>query len=328
MKAIVVHEWGGPEVMGLEEVPDPAPGADEVVVKIERAGVNPVETYIRSGIYPALPELPFVPGLDAAGVVEAVGADVANLAANLAVGQRVYVACGAVRRATGCYAERIAVSARAVFGLPDGTSFAQGAAIGTPYATAYRGLFQRGGARPGESVFIHGASGAVGVAALQLARARGLTVIGSAGSERGRALVLEQGAHHVLDHGAADYLAALEDLTDGEGPDLILEMLANVNLAKDLAVVARFGRIVVIGNRGTIEINPREAMTREADVRGLSLWNCSDGDMAAIHAALGAGLGNGTLAPVIGRELALGEAPQAHLAILEPGAYGKIVLVP
>ncbi|MEE8246617.1 MAG: alcohol dehydrogenase catalytic domain-containing protein, partial [Alphaproteobacteria bacterium] len=149
MKAIVVHEWGGPEVMGLEEVPDPAPGPDEVVVKIERAGVNPVETYIRSGIYPVLPELPFVPGLDAAGVVEAVGADVANLAANLAMGQRVYVACGAVRRATGCYAERIAVSARAVFGWPDGTSVAQGAAIGTPYATAYRGLFQRGGARPG-----------------------------------------------------------------------------------------------------------------------------------------------------------------------------------
>ena len=294
MKAIVVHEWGGPEVMGLEEVPDPAPGPDEVVVKIERAGVNPVETYIRSGIYPVLPELPFVPGLDAAGVVEAVGAEVGNVA----VGQRVYVACGAVRRATGCYAEHIAVSARAVFPLPDGASFAQGAAIGTPYATAYRGLFQRGGARPGESVFIHGASGAVGVAALQLARARGLTVIGSAGSERGRALVLEQGAHHVLDHGADDYLAALEDLTDGEGPDLILEMLANVNLAKDLAVVARFGRIVVIGNRGTIEINPREAMTREADVRGLSLWNCSDGDMASIHAALGAGLGNGTLAPV------------------------------
>ncbi len=324
MKAIVVHEWGEPEVMRLEEVPDPAPGGDEVVVKIERVGVNPVETYIRSGIYPALPELPFVPGLDAAGVVEAVGEELGNVA----VGQRVYVACGVVRRATGCYAERIAVSARAVFRLPDAASFAQGAAVGTPYATAYRGLFQRGGARPGEAVFIHGASGAVGVAAIQLARARGLTVIGSAGSERGRALVLEQGAHHVLDHGADDYIAALKDLSDGEGPDLILEMLANVNLANDLAVVARFGRIVVIGNRGTIEINPREAMTREADVRGLSMWNCSDADMASIHAALGAGLDNGTLAPVIGRELALGDAPQAHHAVLEPGAYGKIVLVP
>ncbi len=324
MKAIRVHEWGGPEVMGLEEVAEPAPGPGEAVVKIEAAGVNPVDTYIRSGVYANLPPLPHVPGGDAGGTVETVGEGVEGLAA----GQRVYVSCGAVGSASGCYAEKIALAAGGVFPLPDGVSFAQGAAVGVPCATAHRGLFGRGRAQSGETVFVHGASGAVGIAAVQLARAHGMTVIGSAGSERGRALVLEQGAGHVLDHTDEGYIEGLRELTGGAGPDLILEMLANVNLAKDLSAVARFGRIVVIGNRGTIEINPREAMMRDADVLGLSLWNCGAAEMASIHAALVAGLGDGTLAPVIGREMPLAEAPQAHVAVLEPGAYGKIVLVP
>ena len=324
MKAIQVHEWGDAEVMRLEEVPDPAPGAGEAVVRIEVAGVNPVDTYIRSGIYALLPPLPYVPGGDAAGIVEAIGGD----GDGLAVGQRVYVAGTVGGRMTGAYAEKVVLPVRELFPLPDNLSFSEGAAIGIPYATAYRGLFHRGRCQPGETVFVHGASGAVGIAALQLAKAHGLTVIGSAGSERGRALVLEQGAHNVLDHRHDDYIDNLRELTGGNGPDLILEMLANVNLAKDLSVIARYGRIVVIGNRGTIEINPRDAMTREADVLGLALWNCSDSGMASIHAGLGAGLANGTLKPVIGREMPLAEAPQAHVAVLEPGAYGKIVLVP
>jgi NADPH2:quinone reductase len=229
---------------------------------------------------------------------------------------------------TGSYAERAVRPAAELFQLPDNVSFAEGAAIGVPYATAYRGLFHRGRCQPGETVFIHGASGAVGTASIQLARAHGLTVIGSAGTEKGQALVREQGAHHVLDHGQDDYLDTLRELTGGNGPDLILEMLANVNLASDLTVVARYGRIVVIGNRGNIEINPRDAMTRDADVLGLALWNCSDAELASIHAGLGAGLQSGTLKPVIGREMPLAEAAQAHTSVLEPGAYGKIVLVP
>jgi len=324
MKAIRVHDWGGPEVMRYEDAPDPTPGSGEALVRIEAAGVNPVDTYIRSGVYPVLPPLPFIPGGDAAGSVEAVGEGVAGIV----VGQRVYVAGTVGGRQGDCYAEKAVRPADQLFPLPDNVSFADGAAVGVPYATAYRGLFQRGRARPGETVFVHGASGAVGIAAVQLARAHGLTVIGSAGSGRGRSLVQEQGADHVLDHGRDGYIDDLKDLTGGAGPDLILEMLANVNLAKDLVAVARYGRIVVIGNRGAIEINAREAMTREADVLGLSLWNCSASDMASIHAALGAGLANGTLKPVIGREMPLAEAPQAHVAVLEPGAYGKIVLVP
>jgi NADPH2:quinone reductase len=155
-----------------------------------------------------------------------------------------------------------------------------------------------------------------------------MTVIGTAGTERGRKLVAEHGAHHVLDHTAADYSKRLLDITEGRGADVILEMLANVNLQKDLDMVARFGRIVVIGNRGTIEINPRGAMAKDASIHGLVLWNATPAELTSILTALTAGLANGTLSPVVGRELPLADAATAHKVVLEPGAYGKIVLVP
>lgn len=324
MKAIRVHKTGGPEVLQLEEAPDPKAGPGQVVVRVRAAGVNPVDTYMRSGGYARMPALPYIPGGDAAGVVEAAGEGVKRFKP----GDRVYTAGGAGGLLTGAYAERVACEASSVYPLPANVSFAQGAAVGVPYGTAYYGLFYKAHARPGETVLIHGASGGVGIAAVQLAAAHGMTVVGTAGSERGRKLVQEQGTHHVLDHSAPDYLDALMTLTDGRGPDVILEMLANVNLAKDLNVIARFGRIVVIGNRGTIEINPRMAMTKDAAILGLALWNASPQEVASIHAALGARLANGTLKPVVGQELPLREAPRAHTTVLEPGAYGKIVLLP
>lgn len=324
MKAIRVHKWGGPEVLQLDDAPDLKPGPGQVLVRVHAAGVNPVDTYIRSGAYARLPELPWIPGGDAAGVVEAVGEGVTKWKK----GDRVYTAGGAGGLLTGAYAELMVCDASQVYPLPANVSFAQGAAVGVPYGTAYYALFHKAHARPGETVLVHGASGGVGIAAVQLVVAHGLTVIGTAGSERGRKLVQEHGAHHVLDHSAPDYLDTLRALTGGQGPDVILEMLANVNLAKDLDVVARFGRIVVIGNRGTIEINPRAAMTKDSAILGLALWNASAEEIRSIHAALVAGLASGTLRPVVGRELPLKDATRAHVAVLEPGAYGKIVLIP
>jgi NADPH:quinone reductase len=200
--------------------------------------------------------------------------------------------------------------------------------MNVPYATAYHALFNRGHGRAGETVLVHGASGGVGIAGVQLARAAGMTVIGTAGTDRGRRLVVAEGAHHALDHTATGYLDELLKLTGGRGVDVVLEMLANVNLQKDLGIIAMGGRIVVIGNRGTIEINPRGAMGKDASITGLSLFNSSPAELAAIMAALTAGLANGTLRPVVGRELPLAQAAAAHKAVLEPGAYGKIVLAP
>jgi NADPH2:quinone reductase len=320
MKGIRVHEFGDPDVLKLEDVPELEAGAKQVVVRVRAAGVNPVETYIRQGTYAIKPALPYTPGSDAAGTAESVGTGVEGLA----VGDRVYLA-GTL---SGAYAEQALCEAWQVHRLPPSVTFAQGAAINVPYATAYRALFQIAGARAAETVFIHGATGGVGVAAVQLARAAGMTVIGTGGTERGREMVAVQGAHHVLDHRAPGYPDELMRLTGGRGADLILEMLANVNLAKDLTVLAHKGRIVVIGNRGTIEINPREIMRRDAAVLGMVLFNASPQELASIHAALAAGLENGTLRPVVGKELPLANAPQAHRAVMEPGAFGKIVLVP
>lgn len=320
MKAIRVHEFGGPEVLRLEDVDELKPGAGQVLVRVRAAGVNPVDTYIRTGVHVVRPQLPYTPGLDAAGEVEAVGEGVKRLK----VGDRVYTA-GSL---TGTYAGFAVCDEKQAHPLPERVSFEQGAGVFTPYATAYRALFQRARGRAGETVFVHGASGGVGTAALQWARAAGFRVIGTGGTEEGRKLVLEQGAHDVLDHHAPDYLEQLTALTEGRGPDVILEMLANVNLDRDLGVVGKGGRVVVIGSRGAVEINPRLAMTRDAVVLGMSLFNASPQELASIHAAIVAGLETGTLRPVVGREFPLAEAARAHEEVLKPGAHGKIVLVP
>jgi NADPH2:quinone reductase len=320
MRAIRVHESGGPEVLKLEDVPDLKPGPGQVLVRVRAAGVNPVDTYIRAGTHAVKPALPYTPGMDAAGDVEAVGEGVTRVA----IGDRVYVA----RTLTGAYAEQALCNESQVHPLPRHISYSQGAAVNVPYATAYRALFQRAKAVAGESVLVHGASGGVGIASVQLARAAGLKVIGTGGTDEGRALAAKEGAHHVLDHRAPNYLEEVLALTGGQGVDVILEMLANVNLGNDLKVLAKFGRVVVIGNRGSVEINPRDAMGRDAAVLGMTLLNASERELATIHAALVAGLENGSLRPVVGQEIPLSDAARAHEAVMEPGAYGKIVLIP
>src|SRR5437773_6019758 len=318
MKTISVHEIGGVECLRLEEAPMPRPGLGQVLVLMHAIGVNPVETYIRAGTYGRLPELPYTPGNDGGGVVEQVGADVSEFKA----GDHVYTA-GSI---SGTYAEFALCKKEQVHPLPANISFAQGAAMGTPYATAYRGLLQRGDAKPGETVLVHGASGGVGTAAVQLARARGLRVFGTAGSDDGINLTRQQGAHEVFDHRAPDHFEQIMKATGGHGVDVIVEMLANVNLGKDLTILAKGGRVVIIGSRGPVEIDPRCAMQRGADLRGTVLPNTPPEELASIHAALVAGLENGTLRPAIGKELPLADAGEAHRVVMESGAFGKIVL--
>ena len=319
MKSIRVHEFGAPQVMTLEDVPGPKPGPGQVLVRVRAIGVNPVETYVRAGKYGPR-QFPFTPGADAAGTIEAVGQGVSRFKP----GQRVYTS-GSL---TGTYAELALCTEDQVHPLPDKVSFAQGAAVGVPYATAYYAIYVRAHAIAGESVLVHGASGGVGTAAVQLCRAAGLTILGTAGTEQGRKLVAEQGAHHVLDHHKPDYLQEVMRLTGGEGVALILEMASHTNLGKDLGVLAKTGRVIVIGSRGPVEVNPRDAMSRDADIRGMSVMNATPGQLKGIHAALVAGLEAGFLRPVVGKELPLSEAPKAHEVVLAPGSYGKIVLVP
>jgi NADPH2:quinone reductase len=321
MRAIRIHEFGGPEQLKLETIPDPVPTAGQVLVRLHAAGVNPVDTYIRSGVHAVKPSLPYTPGSDGAGEVDAVGDGVAGFSR----GARVYVAGSP---ASGTYAERAVCAAAQVHPLPDNVSFAQGAALGVPYATAYRALFQRAQARAGETVLVHGATGGVGIAAVELAHAHGLRVVGTGGTNEGRAAVREHGADVVLDHRAPDYTQGILDATGGKGVDVILEMLANVNLDRDLNLVAKGGRVVVVGNRGRIEINPRDAMNRDATILGMMLFNASGQEVVEIHAALHAGLANGTLRPIVRTEIPLADAARAHDLVMQSGALGKIALIP
>lgn len=320
MKAVCVQQFGGPEVMQLKEVDDLQPTDNQVLINVKAAGVNPVDTYIRAGVYSVSPQLPYTPGLDAAGVVLAVGPRVKHRK----VGERVYC----FGSDSGCYAEQLLAQEPQCYPLPDNTSFSAGAALGVPYSTAYYALFYRAHTMPGETILVHGASGAVGLAALQIAKANGIRAIGTAGSAAGLALIKQHGAIAALDHSKADYLETLPELTSGQGVNVILEMLANTNLEKDLNVLAKSGRVVVIGNRGSIEIDPRTIMGRNAAILGMSLFNVTEKELCSIHSALRAGLEASIYQPVINTEMPLTEVAQAHAKVLEPGAKGKIVIIP
>jgi NADPH:quinone reductase len=319
MKAIVVKEFGGPDVMKLEEVRDPTPAPGQLLIRVQAVGVNPVETYIRAGAYARKPNLPYTPGSDVGGTVERAGAGVTAFKP----GDRVYT-----QGAAGGYAEFLVCEEALAHPLPTRVSFAQGAALGVPYSTAWRALFMRARARGGETLLVHGASGGVGTAAVELGRSHGLRVIGTAGTTEGLNLAREHGAHHVLNHRDKDYLQQIMPLTNDAGVDVVLEMLANVNLDNDLDVLARNGRIVVIGNRGRVEIDPRKSMARDGAILGMTLFNATPEELREIHAGLVAGLENGSLNPVIGKEFPLADAAKAHVAVMESGAFGKIVLLP
>jgi NADPH2:quinone reductase len=320
MKAIVVHEFGPPEVMKLEEFPTPQAGPDQAVVRMHAAGVNPFDTYMRAGTYAIKPQLPYVPGGEGAGVVESVGEGVNQFKP----GDRVYVG----HPLTGTYAEYTLALESQLHRLPDRVTYNQGAGIYVACGTAYHALYHHADARASETLLVHGASGGVGIAAVQIARAMGMTVFGTAGTDKGLELVRSVGAQQAFNHRNTGYTDAILKATGGRGVDVVLEMLANVNLAADLKLLARFGRVIVIGSRGDITITPRDLMARTASVKGFVLWGISEADEADVHAGLYAGLENGTVRPIVGKELPLGEAVRAHKEILETGAHGKVILVP
>jgi len=321
MKAIRVHEYGGPGNMRLEEVADLSPGPRQLVIAVKAAGVNPIDTYIRSGTYAKKkPPLPYTPGFDAAGTVETAGSEVRRFKP----GDRVYINANI----SGAYAEKTLCEEDSVFPLSEHLSFAQGSGVWVPYATAHQALHMVARAQAGETVMVHGASGGVGSACVQTARAMGLRVIGTAGTEKGRDMLLTLGVHAALDHHAQDLTTRVLNVTEGRGPDIIVEMLANVNLGRDLGMIAHRGRIVVIGNRGTIEINPRDAMSKDATIHGMLLLNATAEETLRISAGLAAGLENKTLNPIVGRQYPLDQAAKAHEDVMSPGALGKIVLIP
>jgi len=316
MKAIRVSRFGDPSVLELDDLPAPSPAPGQLLVRLHAAGVNPVEAYVRAGTYPRLPALPYTPGADGAGVVEQ------SQIPSLPAGTRVFVA-GTL---TGAYAEQALCTPEQVFPLPDHITYEQGAALGVPYGTATWALFYRGHARAAETVLVHGASGGVGLAALQLARAAGLRIFGTAGTPEGLELVTQNGAKEAFNHREPGYLDQIRAATDGRGLDIILEMAANQNLGHDLTLLAPNGRVVVVGSRGPVEIDPRNIMMREADIRGITIFSATPADRAEIYHRITLGLEDGSLDPVIAKTFPLHDAARAHEHIMASGAQGKIVL--
>ncbi|XP_009992869.1 PREDICTED: quinone oxidoreductase [Chaetura pelagica] len=322
MRAVRVFEFGGPEVLKLQanvSVPDPT--ENQVLIRVHACGVNPVETYIRSGSYARKPALPYTPGSDVAGVVAGVGERVTAFQK----GDRVFT----VGTISGGYAEYAVAAADRVFPLPDKLDFRQGAAIGIPYFTAYRALLQKGRAKAGESVLVHGASGGVGIATCQIARACGLKVLGTAGTEEGMDVVLRNGAHQAFNHREANYTDKIKEYIGTEGVNIIIEMLSNVNLATDLQLLSCAGRVMVVGSRGPIEINPRDTMSKESSITGVSLFLATEEEMHECAAAVLDGIEAGWLKPLVGSEYSLERVAQAHQDIMHSrGAQGKMVLLP
>uniref|UniRef100_A0A672G7N9 Quinone oxidoreductase-like n=2 Tax=Salarias fasciatus TaxID=181472 RepID=A0A672G7N9_SALFA len=320
MRAARVTDYGAPSVIKLsKDVSVPQPGPKQVLIRVHACGVNPVETYIRAGTFGEKRSLPFVLGTDAAGVVEAVGEGVTAVKA----GDRVFTTA----TESGAYAEFTVAPEANVHKLHDALDFSQGAAIGIPYFTAYRALVHKAHAKPGETVLIHGASGGVGVATCQLARAMGLTVLGTAGTPDGMKLILKNGAHLAFNHRDKGYTDKITEATGGKGVDVIVEMLSNVNLNTDIQLVARGGRIIVIGARGPVEITPVDTMIKECSIIGVVIFYATPEEMKESAALFFRGMEAGWLRPVIGSKYPLEKAAQAHHDLIEsPGATGKVIL--
>ena len=321
MKAIRIHQFGEPEVMQLLEIPAPIVGDGQVLVQVHAAGVNPLDTYLRAGakIGDYNPQLPYTPGNDAAGVVVAIGAGVSRVK----VGDRVYG-----QPLTGSYAELAVCNESQVYPLPSNISFAQGSAVNISCRTAYYSLFTLGKATAGEIVLIHGASGSVGSAAVQLAIASGLTVIGTASSDAGLQLIQDLGAHYVFNHRSADYLAQIASVTGDGGINIILEMAANANLTKDLGLMAPAGRIIVIGGQGQVSIDPVNIIGLGVSIIGVRLSLLDETTNAAIHQAMYSSWEQGKLSPVVSQKIPLKEAPRAHREVEKSGTIGRICLIP
>ena len=342
MKAVVVREHGGPEVLRFEERPDPSPRAGEVLLRVKAVGLNHLDLWVRKGVPGHTFPLPIVPGCDFCGLVESVGADVTGVKP----GERVLVApgfsCGRCRACAegndnlcaaygifgetkdgGC-CELAAVPASNVIALPPGLDFPQAAAFPLAFLTAWHMLIARCGLRPGDDVLVHAAGSGVGSAAIQIAKLHGARVIATAGSPRKLELAKSLGADHVIDYERQDFAAEVRTLTAKRGVDVVVEHVGEKTFPGSLRSLARGGRLVTCGatTGGQAEINLRALFFKNLSVLGSTM-----GSRGELHQIVGL-VARGLLRPVIDRVLPLSEVREAHEALEKREQFGKIVLVP
>ncbi|MHC3438058.1 NADPH:quinone reductase [Natrialbaceae archaeon A-gly3] len=323
MRAVQYHKYGGPDVTTVAEIPRPEPGAGEVLVDVRAASVNPIDTYVREGSLEPPDGLPHVGGSDFAGVVESVGQSVTAFEE----GDRVF-GTGLGIFSPGTFAEYTVASADGVAPLPEAVSYQDGAAAAMAYATAWRALLWRGDLAFDDVCLVHGASGGVGHAAVQLAASAGAHVIGTAREGEPAAFVESLGADAVVDYRSDNLADAVRAGANDRPVDVALETHADASIDADLEVLSRGGRIVVIGEGGPIEITPEASMTAkkaDADVRFMSLA-ASREDQAPILRRVGPRLADGTFTVHVDETYGLAEVSEAHERLAESGIHGKIVV--
>jgi len=323
MRAVVYDEPGDPEVLRLAVVPDPQPGPGEVLLRVHSTALNRADLLQRRGFYPPPPGASPILGLEAAGEVEALGEGVDTWKP----GDRV---CALL--AGGGYAEKVAVPAVQVMPAPDGMDLVVAGAVPEAFITAHDNLVTRGRLLAGETVLIHGGTGGVGTAAIQVARRAGARVLATAGSPERVAFCRELGAHEGIDHHTEDFVERTRELTDGRGADVILDVMGAAYLERNLRALARDGRLVIIGMQGGIraEIDLNTLLSNRLTVQGTILRNRpveQKGEIVRRFAAEALpGFGDGSLRPLVDRVLPLEQVVEAHRAMEAGGHLGKIVL--
>ncbi len=336
MKAILMERHGGPSVLQLSDLPEPAPGPGEVRVRIETIGLNFAEVLSRKGLYRWAPKLPYVPGMEAYGVIDAVGEG----ASHRNVGEKVLVGAQ-----FGCYAEAVVVPEAQALPAIDFYSPDENAAFLVNYMTAWVALFEMARLRPADLVLIHAAAGGVGSAAVQLAKRFGCKVFGTAGSEEKIDLLNKLGVDHAVNYRRQDFEAEFREKTDGRGVDVVLELVGGEVYRKSLNLLAPFGRIVVAGF-ASLDLNRwnpvswwqawralPKARLLDMGVRSYGVLSTHLGyllsDMAVLRQsweALRSFVEVHQIRPVIGATYRFDEMARAHERMESRKSFGKIVL--
>ena len=342
MRAVVITRHGGPEVLRVEDRPDPAAGEGDVRIAVRAAGINFADLLARSGVYPDAPSPPCVVGYEVGGEVESVGAGVEELA----VGDRVMAGTR-----FGGHAELVSVPADQVLALPDEFSFEQGAAFPVNYGTAYAGLVIMAGLKPGERALIHAAAGGVGIAATQIAKRIGAEIFGTASAQK-HAEIRVQGVDHPIDYRRADFEAEVRRVTGGEGIDVAFDALGPKSFRKDYRLLRPGGRLVMYGYSesesaggrnlgavlGTLARMPFASIpwwkslaliSENKGVFGLNMlsWWKKEG-LDRVLRPLREALVAGDYTPVVSQAFPFERAADAHRFIAERRNIGKVVLTP
>jgi putative PIG3 family NAD(P)H quinone oxidoreductase len=324
MRAVVITDPGGPEVLTLGEAPDPEPGPGEVVLDVAATAVNRADLLQRQGFYPPPPGASDVLGLECSGTVAAVGPDVERWQ----VGDEV---CALL--AGGGYAEQVLVPAGQVMAVPDGIDLVEAAALPEVACTVWSNVFMVAGLQRGETLLVHGGAGGIGTFAIQLAHALGARVATTAGSEDKLWVCRELGADITVNYREADFVEAVKDATDGHGADVVLDNMGAKYLDRNLDVLATEGRLVVIGMQGgsKAELDIGRLMAKRAAVIGTTLRARPPENKAVICASVEQHVwprvADGSVKPVVHTRLPLSEAAEAHQVVEDSSHVGKVLLV-